>query len=128
MGQAFLAQVGVKAPQAPEPLVPRAEALQGRNDNLPGRADDDGLDLAPSVYQKADLAARLLSEGGNRAGYVRGEKLRRRDASSIKALKGFELTWFQTCKGTVKGADCWSPPKFKLYPLALIRQWTRVSP
>jgi hypothetical protein len=79
------------APKAPEALAARAEPLERRDDDFFGGPDDDGFYMAASVDEQADLAARLLGEGGHRAGKLWGQELSGWDAAAVKPFKGLEL-------------------------------------
>jgi hypothetical protein len=107
--QLFAAQVRVDAAQAAKTVCGDARAAQvGQFDAL-GIADDDRLDVALAINERADLPAGLKREFGNLAGKFRRHDLLRRDATRVEFFDAPELIGFESLCVAVNGADVCCP-------------------
>jgi hypothetical protein len=64
-----------------------AEAPDVREHQLSGVTDDDVIDLAGAMDERADLTPRLDARGDERARQLRGRNVVERDATPINALE-----------------------------------------
>jgi hypothetical protein len=83
-----------------------ARALQIGPLDAPRVADDDGLDVALAVYERAELAARLVRQFRELARELRGDDLLRRDAPRVELFDAPKLVRFQSLRVALYVADC----------------------
>ena len=89
--QLFAAQVRVDGAQAAEAVLADARALEVGPLDAARVADDDGLDVALAVDERADLPARLVRKLGELARELGRDDLLRRDAARVELLDAPQL-------------------------------------
>jgi hypothetical protein len=113
--QLFAAQVRVDAAQPAKAPLGDARAREVGPLNAARVADDDILDVAFAIYQRSDLAARLVREFRQLPRELRRDDLLGSDAAREKLLDAAELIRFQ-------------PLRVSLYVANLTALLRRLSP
>ncbi len=103
--QLFAAQVRVDGAQAAETPLADARALEVGPLDAARVADDDRLDVALAVDERADLAPRLVRKLGELARELGRNDLLRRDAARVKLLDAPELVGLEPLRVALYVAD-----------------------
>jgi hypothetical protein len=90
-GEPFAGQMGVDQAEALETAGGGAEAVEGGNEDVVVRPDDDIGDLTPAGDQNADLAVDLPGELRELAGQVVCDDPLRRDAPPVELTDSLDL-------------------------------------
>ena len=108
--QFLAAEVRVDAAQATEAVGGDTSPLQVRQLNAARVPDDDVLDVAFTVDQRADLAASFVREFGQLTRELGRHDLLRRNSTRVEFFNATQLIRFQPLRVAVYGADLCNPP------------------